>query len=62
MDLSPFKRINPCGYPGLDMVQMIDFNRAVDFDQVASSMCQHLVKQLQYLHVNTTQQPWVGHH
>lgn len=62
MDLSPFKRINPCGYPGLDMVQMIDFNQAVDFDQVANSMCQHLVKQLQYLHVNTTQQPWVGHH
>ena len=65
MDLSHFERINPCGYPGLDMVQMIDFNdstHTIEFDQVASSMCQHLVKQLHYPQVNTTQQPWVEHH
>lgn len=24
MDLEPFERINPCGYPGLDVVQMSD--------------------------------------
>ena len=24
MDLTPFKLINPCGYPGLEMVQLID--------------------------------------
>lgn len=23
MDLSPFERINPCGYPGLDMTQLV---------------------------------------
>jgi lipoyl(octanoyl) transferase len=65
MDLSPFERINPCGYPGLDMVQMIDFNGLADtieFDQVARDMCQNLVKQLQYQHVDNTQQPWVQHH
>jgi len=65
MDLSPFERINPCGFPGLGMVQMIDCNdltHTIEFDQVAGSMCQHLVKQLQYIQVNTTQQPWVEHH
>ncbi len=62
MDLSPFERINPCGYPGLDMVQMIDFTNPIEFDQVALNMCQHLVKQLQYQHVNKTQQAWVEHH
>jgi lipoyl(octanoyl) transferase len=65
MDLSPFERINPCGYPGLDMVQMIDFNGLADtieFDQVARDMCQNLVKQLQYQHVDNSQQPWVQHH
>jgi lipoyl(octanoyl) transferase len=61
MDLSPFARINPCGYPGLDMVQMIDFAKPVELDQVAENMCRHLVKQLQYQDVNTTQQPWVKH-
>ena len=64
MDLSPFERINPCGYPGLSMVKMNDFNDladAIEIDQVASTLCQNLVKQLQYQHVNQTQQPWVQH-
>ncbi|MFT7179643.1 MAG: lipoyl(octanoyl) transferase, partial [Oceanospirillaceae bacterium] len=64
MDLSPFERINPCGYPGLGMVQMTDFNDLADIieiDQVAQNMCQNLVKKLQYQHVNQTQKPWVQH-
>ena len=61
MDLSPFARINPCGYPGLDMVQMSHFVKLIEFDQVAANMCQNLVKQLQYQDVKTTQQPWVKH-
>ena len=28
MDLSPFRRINPCGYPGLEVTQLAD--RGVD--------------------------------
>jgi lipoyl(octanoyl) transferase len=62
MDLSPFERINPCGYPGLDMVQMIDFANTTEFDQVAHNMYQNLVKILQYQHVDKTQQAWVQHH
>ena len=61
MDLSPFARINPCGYPSQDMVQMKSFNEAIQFDEVANNMCQNLVKQLHYKHVNTTQQAWVKH-
>jgi lipoyl(octanoyl) transferase len=64
MDLSPFERINPCGYPGLGMVQMTDFNdlaEVIEIDQVAQNMCQNLVKKLQYQHVNQTQKPWVQH-
>jgi lipoyl(octanoyl) transferase len=61
MDLSPFARINPCGYPGLDMVQMSHFVKPIEFDQVTANMCQSLVKQLQYQDVKTTQQPWVKH-
>ena len=60
MDLSPFARINPCGYPSLDMVQMIDFSKLIKFDQVAHDMGQKLVDQLQYQQVNKTQQPWVN--
>mgnify|MGYP002636078107 CR=1 FL=1 len=60
MDLSPFSRINPCGYAGLDMAQMIDFTPSIKFDQVAHDMCQNLVEQLQYQQVNTTQHPWVN--
>ena len=60
MDLSPFARINPCGYPGLDMVQIIDFSKLIEFDQVAHDMSQKLVDQLQYQQVNKTQQPWVN--
>lgn len=33
MDLAPFQRINPCGYPGLEMVQLSDL---VDRDNLPS--------------------------
>ncbi len=29
MDLSPFKRINPCGYEGLEVTQIKDLNKSV---------------------------------
>jgi len=36
MDLAPFGRINPCGYAGLQMTQLADFQADVDVRQVAS--------------------------
>ncbi|MDC9720214.1 MAG: lipoyl(octanoyl) transferase LipB [Gammaproteobacteria bacterium] len=52
MDLSPFERINPCGYPGLDMVQMSDFAPLVKLDQVAQALSKHLATQLHYQNIN----------
>ena len=64
MDLSPFDRINPCGYAGLKMVQMKDFHDATDvieLDLVASNLCKKIIHQLQYTQVNETQDAWVKH-
>ena len=35
MDLEPFGRINPCGYAGLQMTQLADFQADLDVKQVA---------------------------
>jgi len=64
MDLSPFERINPCGYAGLKMAQMKDFHDATDvieLDLVASNLCKKIIHQLQYIQVNETQDAWVKH-
>ena len=64
MDLSPFERINPCGYAGLKMVQMKDFHdvtNVIELDLVASNLCKKLIHQLQYTQVNETQDAWVKH-
>jgi lipoyl(octanoyl) transferase len=64
MDLSPFERINPCGYAGLKMAQMKDFHDATDvieLDLVASNLCKKIIHQLQYTQVNETQDAWVKH-
>ena len=34
MDLSPFNRINPCGYPGLRVTQIADLKDQIDFGRV----------------------------
>lgn len=36
MDLDPFLRINPCGYPGLEMVQLRDLLKAEDLPSFES--------------------------
>ena len=45
MDLSPFKRINPCGYADLEVTSMRQLGLAHKIDRVAESllthMCQH---------------------
>lgn len=46
MDLSPFERINPCGYPGLRMTQLADVvdvaERTVDVQAVAGELSAEL--------------------
>ncbi|HHI5408893.1 TPA: lipoyl(octanoyl) transferase LipB [Vibrio metoecus] len=51
MDLSPFLRINPCGYAGMEMVQVSDFSGPIEKEQVEKILIQKLVTLLEYEHV-----------
>jgi len=46
MDLSPFLRINPCGYAGLEMVQTCDLQGPENITVAGESLVKHLIKLL----------------
>lgn len=47
MDLTPFTHINPCGYAGLEMIQIADLaSPCPSFAEVASKLTAHLEKYL----------------
>jgi len=48
MDLEPFSRINPCGYPGLRMTQLRDLGVALTPDAAAEGLLPHLGHNLGY--------------
>lgn len=48
MDLSPFKGIHPCGYPGLEVTQVADLNGPQNPLEVSVPVIQHLLKELDY--------------
>ena len=48
MDLSPFSRINPCGYAGLEMTRLTDMVSAVNSDQVATRLVHHFLQHIPY--------------
>lgn len=50
MDLSPFARINPCGYKNLAVTQLCDLINGNDLDKelVCAQLVQHLINHLQY--------------
>lgn len=48
MDLSPFLRINPCGYAGLKMIQSKPIGGPQDFAEAAEKVTTQFAKQLQY--------------
>lgn len=48
MDLSPFLRINPCGYAGLEMVQVSDLNGPTTVADVETLLVKELVNLLGY--------------
>ena len=58
MDMQPFSRINPCGYQGLEMTQVIDIH-SPKMDKNSSELMQTtqnillriLIKKLGYLHI-----------
>ncbi len=47
MDLSPFLRINPCGYAGLEMVQTCDLQGPQDINSASNALVKHAINLLQ---------------
>jgi lipoyl(octanoyl) transferase len=46
MDLEPFSRINPCGYPRLRSAQMKDFGVSASMQSIGDHLASHLIKYL----------------
>lgn len=47
MDLSPFERINPCGYAGLQMIQTADIGGPTSTNDAAKSLTKHIINLLE---------------
>ncbi len=48
MDLAPFRRINPCGYQGLEVTQLAELGGPTDTVAVEEALLSHLVRLLGY--------------
>ena len=48
MDLEPFTRINPCGYPGLGVTQLASFGVTTDLPTLGLELANHLASGLGY--------------
>jgi lipoyl(octanoyl) transferase len=46
MDLAPFRRINPCGHAGLEMVQVSELGGPADLEVVADALAPQLLESL----------------
>ena len=51
MDLSPFKQINPCGYAGLEMIQVSDYSNVDKVNRVQQDLMPIITKLLDYSEV-----------
>ncbi|WP_404971898.1 lipoyl(octanoyl) transferase LipB [Vibrio campbellii] len=61
MDLRPFLRINPCGYEGMEMVQVSQVGGPEDIEAVEKQLIQELVTLLDYEQVEfSTEAPSQG--
>jgi lipoyl(octanoyl) transferase len=47
-DLEPFQRINPCGFPGLEMVRFADLQGPVTVREAAAGLEPHLLRALRH--------------
>jgi lipoyl(octanoyl) transferase len=45
MDLEPFRRINPCGYAGLQVVALAELGGPSGMETVKPALLQHLARQ-----------------
>lgn len=48
MDLEPFRRINPCGYEGLEVTQLKDLVSDVEIEPVINNLQQRLINKFSY--------------
>ncbi|WP_375753090.1 lipoyl(octanoyl) transferase LipB [Vibrio sp. HN007] len=55
MDLAPFLRINPCGYAGMEMVQVSELGGPNDLLQVSDELVKQLTPLLNYTSVEVIQ-------
>ncbi|WP_125779163.1 lipoyl(octanoyl) transferase LipB [Pseudoalteromonas rubra] len=46
MDMSPFLRINPCGYAGMEMVQTSQLNGPATLTEAGNGLVEHMLKRL----------------
>ncbi len=46
MDLEPFSRINPCGYPGMQITQTKDLGVSATIDQLSTQLCVAIERRL----------------
>ena len=46
LDLEPFSRINPCGYPGLAVTRLVDLGVALSLDRIAEELAALLAARL----------------
>ncbi len=53
MDLSPFKKINPCGYKGLEVCQTTDFGGAATLEEAQERLLAQLIPLFGYNSVST---------
>lgn len=47
MDLRPFKNINPCGYPGLEVTQLTDYSVKVHNHELAVPVVHQILKAIE---------------
>ena len=55
MDLSPFLRINPCGYAGMNMVQTKELNGPQNLQSAGEGLVKHMIKKLNATQVKHTE-------
>lgn len=56
MDLEPFQRINPCGFQGLEITQLVSF-RTVKLQDVEDLLVDQLARQLSYASIDWLDEP-----
>ena len=52
MDLSPYQRINPCGFAGLEVTQLVDLEPGADASRVRPALIAALSAQFELLAVD----------